>query len=242
MIVPAVGGAAAFVLSMPFRLVPRHSRYRALLATGRRLTPLVGPVLLRRRGGISSGALDETTRVVFRAAVRARQRFDVDLDFDADADAIAAAAAGGAIFVTGRFPLNALFTRWLYDRRKRVATLRTHPRATLIWGTHASVEVLIATPAVMVRIRGLVNEECPVVMAVDYPRRETDSIAVETKFGTANIATPIFSFARRLDLPIFFVGVRATATRVPIATLRRISADPLEFAEQFRRHAGLMLP
>ena len=238
----AVRRAAAVVLSAPFRFVPRRSRHTALLWTGRRLAPLVGDLLLRRRPGLCGGGVDETTRILFRAVVHARERFDVGLMLDADDDTIVDASAGGAIFVTARFPLNPLFTRWLYDRHGRVATLRTRNRPALVWGTEAGVEVVVATPAVMVRIRGLVSDGCPVLMAIDLPRHGTDTVTAETRFGTARFATPIFSLAKRLDAPIFFFGVRATADGLPVATLRRIPPDPLEFAEQFRRHAGLMLP
>jgi hypothetical protein len=212
------------------------------MRTGAMLAPLLGPILLGRYGDTVGGAIDETLRVLFRAMVRMRLRHDPRIDEDVDPELLPALEAGGAVLVSAHFPINAFFIRWLYDRGHHITAVRETPGAGYVWGTHTQLDLLPPSQHVMLQLRSKLLEGRPLVVVVDRARPTARPVPVETRFGPTAIATPIFTLAKTLGVPVFFYGVRATGSGNPLLTVRRIPPDPAAFAEHFRRHAEVMLP
>lgn len=244
MIPTPVRTALAFLASLPIRFVPHRFRFRAVLAFARALTPLLGPLLLWRLGNVVGSAADETTRVCFRAVALMRVRLDTAFVADVDDEVQEALARGAAVFVTAHFPLNPLFTRWLFDLGHPPVLIRDDDGlgAPVVLGTARRLEVLHPHGNVMLQMRGVLLSRRPLMLAIDRARPTVRSIAFESRFGPTEIATPIFTLAEKMEVPIFFFAARATAKGLPVLTVRRIGYDPEAFAEAFRRHVELMLP
>lgn len=234
-------GAVASITAMLFRLIPRRARYSAILFIGTLLTPIVGPLLLRRFPDIWGGRRDETLRVIFLGLMRRQVRFDPRVDAHVPDEVLEVLSRGGALFLSVHFPLNALFTRWLYDRGHRVTLVRRTPLPAWVWGTDVDVPMLRPTNSVMLQIRTRLAEGAPVFLAIDRARPESHPYPVETRYGKTDIATPIFALAKRINVPTFFFSVRATKG-LPVIEVERISPEPEAFAELFRRHTAEMLP
>jgi len=242
MIPELIRNTIGFIASLPFRAVPRRFRFRAAMKAGALLAPLLGPVLLGRFENTVGGRIDETLRVLFRAMVRMRLRHDPRLDADVDAELLPALKAGGAVLVSAHFPINAFFIRWLYDHGHKITAVRSTPGRGYVWGTDTELDLLPPSANVMVQLRRKLVEGRPLVVIVDNALPSARPIPIETRFGSTAIATPIFTLAEKLGVPVFFYGVRATKSGNPALLVRRIPADPAIFAEHFRRHTELMLP
>lgn len=235
-------GAASFFTALPFCLVPRGLRFRAVMAAASMLTPLVGPVLLRRYGNTVGSASDETLRVLCRAMVRLRVKYDVSVEADVDPELLPALRRGGTLLVSAHFPLNAFFVRWLYDRGHEVSAVRETPGRAFVWGTGTEIDILRPSHEVMLQMRTRLRAGRPLLLAIDRALPKTRPVDAATRFGLTRIATPPFALARKLGVPVFFYGVRAAKSGNPILTVRRIPPEPEAFAEHFRRHTELMLP
>jgi lauroyl/myristoyl acyltransferase len=185
-------------------------------------------------------ATDETLRILFKGLARMRVTYEPELELQVPADITAALGQGGAIFVTVHFPLNPLFTRWLYDQGHPPAIIRETPLPSWVWGTTAELEQLRPSTNVMLQIRRKLEEGTPVLLAIDRARAESRPYRVETRFGATEIATSIFTLAQRLEVPVFFFGVRATHG-LPVGRAERIEPEPHAFAEAFARYAAEML-
>jgi hypothetical protein len=243
MIAELVRNALAFVASIPIRLVPRAMRFRAVLYIARILTPVLGPLLLRRYENVVSGAADETARVCFRAMARMRVPLDTEFHPDMDEDVLKTLETSAAVFVTAHFPMNPVFTRWLLDHGHRAVLLRAgNIGEPTIWGTVTSPDYVHPGPRVLLDIRRALRTARTFLVAIDAATPGVRAVEAHGRFGTTAIATPIFAFAERLRLPLFFFAARLTRTGLPILTVRRIPYDPQAFVEHFRRHAEQMLP
>ncbi|HYI09046.1 MAG TPA: hypothetical protein VEK57_08230 [Thermoanaerobaculia bacterium] len=237
-----VRNGVSLALSLPIRVFPRRRRFRAVLAAGRALTPLAGSYVTRRFGRRVWGSpTDETLRILFKGLARMRVAYEPELDLEIPDEVLAALGKGGAVFVTVHFPLNPLFTRWLYDQGHPPVIIRETLLPSFVWGTATELELLRPSHNVMLQIRRKLEEGAPVLLAIDRARAESRPFPVETRFGPTEIATSIFTLAQRMDVPVFFFGVRATAG-LPAAEVRQIEPEPQAFAEHFQRYAGQMLP
>jgi hypothetical protein len=242
MIFELVRNAVGFIASLPFRLVPARFRFRAVITAGWLLAPLLGPLLLGRYGNTVGGATDETLRVLFRAMVRMRLRHNPRIEEDVDPELLPALKAGGVVLVSAHFPINAFFIRWLYDRGHEITAVRETPGRGFVWGTRTELDLLPPSQNVMLQLRRKLADGRPLVVIIDNARPTARPIPVETRFGPNAIATPIFTLAEKVGVPVFFYGVRATKRGNPVLTVRRIPPDPAIFAEHFRRHTERMLP
>ncbi|HEX8618332.1 MAG TPA: hypothetical protein VF911_12160 [Thermoanaerobaculia bacterium] len=243
MIAEAIRNALGFLASLPFRLVPRRLRFDAVMRFGFAIAPFAGPRLVGRFENVVGGSIDETLRVLFRALLRTGIRYEPRIEADVDEELLPALRAGGIIGVTAHFPLNAFFLRWLHDQGHGVITaVRDMPGRSNIWGTGTPIDLIQPTRHVMVQMRKKLSEGCPLLLAIDRAKPHTRAIAVETRFGATAVATPMFTLAEKMGVPMFFYAVRVTESRAVRLTVRRIPYDPNAFAEQFRRHSELMLP
>ena len=242
MIAELVRNTIGFIASLPFRLVPRRFRFRVAMKAGTALAPLLGPILLGRFENNVGGRIDETLRVLFRALVRMRLHHDPQMDEDVDPELLPALKAGGAVLVSAHFPINAFFIRWLHDQGHAITAVRSTPGRGFVWGTNTELDLLPPSGNVMVQLRRKLMLGRPVVVIVDKALPTARPMPIETRFGSTAVATPIFTLAEKLGVPVFFYGVRATKSANPTLFVRRIPPDPAIFAEHFRRHTELMLP
>lgn len=233
--------ASAFAGSIPMAVVPRRMRFGVTCRAARILAPVVGPLLLRRYGNVLGSTTDETARILFRALARMRVPFDVTFTSDMDGDVLQTLRHEGAVFVTAHFPMNALFRRWLFDHGQDPVTIRINDRgAPVIWGTAQRFQVLPSGRTALVQMRRALLERRTVLIAIERPQPGVRSVAFESRFGTISIATPVFTLAEKMRVPLFFFGVRATADGSAI-TVRRLPYDPQAFIDEFRRHTEQML-
>lgn len=244
MIAELVRTVLALLASLPLRIVPRALRFAAGLRLARLLTPLIGDLLLRRLGNVVGSALDETTRACFRAIARMKVKLDTAFIADIDRDVLATVSRGAAVFVTAHFPVNGVFTRWLFDAGHPPVLVRDDDGLAppVIWGTSRSVEVIHPHGNVMLQMRRVLLEGKPLMLAIDRARPGVRSLAFDSRFGETVIATPVFTLAGKMGVPLFFFGARVTADGLPVLTVRRIPYDPQAFADEFRRHTAQMLP
>jgi hypothetical protein len=242
MILELLRNVIAFFGSIPFRLVPRRWRFRFVLLCGAALTPLVGRTLMERSLPVVGSARDEALRIVFRALTRMRVPYEAEIECDVDETLLPAMREGSVVMLSAHFPLNALLMRWLLDRGHRITGVRENRGRAFVWGTAVEIEILPPSQHIMVQMRKQVAGGRSLLLAIDRARPSARPLPAETRFGQTNIATPVFAFAEKLGLPVFFYGVRATKNGPPILTVRRIPADPAAFTEEFRRHAESMLP
>lgn len=242
MIIELVRNTIGFIVSLPFRLVPRRLRFRAAMRAGFALAPLLGPILLARFGNTVGGARDETLRVLFRAMVRMHLQYDPAIEADVDSELLPALKAGGVVLVSAHFPINAFFIRWLYDHGHEITAVRESPGRGFVWGTRRELDLLPPSQGVMLQLRRKLVEGRALVVIIDRARPSARPMPIETRFGATAIATPIFTLAEKLGVPVFFYGVRATKSGSVALSVRRIPLDPAVFAEHFRRHTELMLP
>lgn len=244
MIAELVRTVLAHLASLPLRIVPRRHRFRACLAIARLLAPGIGPVLVRRFDNVVGGTLDETTRAIFRAVIRMKVRLDSDFVADFDDEVVPALAAGPAVFVSAHFPANAVFPRWLFDSGRPPVLVRDDNgmASPAILGTAELLDDLHPDGTVMLQMRRLLLEGRVLMLAIDRARPGVRSMTFDSRFGETVIATPVFTLAEKMDVPLFFFGARATAEGPPVLTVRRIPYDPQAFADEFRRHTAQMLP
>lgn len=226
--VPAYIGAT--LLGLAFAAVPRRLRFPSAVFIARvigRLLPS-GPSV----AAIGTRA-DVLTRVVARAMMWTRTRYDPCPRVDAPPDVIETVRQHGAIFVTGHFPLMFLLARWLFDRGLWPAIVKAFPDTDpFIWGTTVADEVIVPSPTILLRLRAVLREKRPVVIAVDgegNPR----SVAVQSPAGEHHVSTVSFDFARKLGVPMFFACPRI-AGREAVLTIRRIEPAAEAFLEHYR--------
>lgn len=232
--------AVAHAAAMAFRLVPRRARFAAVLLAGRVLAPMVGRALIRRYPEIWGSPLDETLRILFVGLMRRRVAYDPAIEAHVPEDVLTSLANGGALFVSVHFPLNPFFTRWMHDHGHDITLIRRTPLRTWVWGTDVEVELIRPAQNVMLQIRSKLEEGRPVFLALDRALPGSRPYPVETRLGTTQIATPIFTLAKRMNVPLFFFAVRATKG-LPVMTIERIAPEPDVFAERFRRHTDALL-
>lgn len=242
MMMELVRNAVALIASIPFRLIPRRMRFRTALLAGALLAPLVGRTLMERGFHVVGSARDEALRIVFRALTRMRVPYDAEIANDVDHSLLPSLRNGAAVFVTAHFPIDALFIRWLWDHGHEVTGVRETPGKAYVWGTGVEMDILPPSQNVLLQMRQRLTEGRSVLLAIDRAKPNARQVPVETRFGATNVATPVFTLAEKLGVPLFFYGVRAMKNGPPVLTVRRIAADPRAFAEEFRRHAELMLP
>lgn len=213
----------ATLIGLWFRLVPRRMRFRLAITISRLLAPLA-----TRAHAMPA---DQMARVLARAMMWTRTRYDPRPRIDAPADVIETVARSGAIFVTGHFPLGWMLARYLFDNGLWPAIVKALPDADpFIWGTAVPDEVIVPAPTFLIRVRTILAEKRPVIMAIDSngPRE------FATPLGTRNVSTVSFDFARKLGVPMFFACVRLARKGEPLIYIRRIEPTVEAYVEQYR--------
>ncbi|HUR82226.1 MAG TPA: hypothetical protein VM733_15785 [Thermoanaerobaculia bacterium] len=224
-----VGGA--------LRLVPRALRFRGVLRMARLTAPLAVALLARTRySGPVAGRVDATVRVLCRAMTAAGTHFDPEVRYDGPED------LAGALLISGHFPLNALVTRYLFDRGLPPAVVKRFPLADpYYWGSFVRDEVLDPSPAVLVRVRHALAAGRPVFIDIDTEENIERGVTVTTAYGTKNVSTAVFDFARRCNIPLYFACGRCEGRGLPLVYVRRIEPDADAFLAQFREQAALIV-
>ncbi|HEX7152323.1 MAG TPA: hypothetical protein VF618_12615 [Thermoanaerobaculia bacterium] len=195
------------------------------------VTPLIartlGPLLLRRPGLYACTArYDESLRTTLHALMYARVPFTPELVYDGPGDLRETIAREGALFVSAHFPLNVLTTRWLYDQRIPITTVRALAEPEpLIWGTRIHTTTLLRSPNLFLQIRTKLAEKGVVLLLVDNALDQADAVKVETVFGTFLISPATFAFAKRIGAPIFFTCVRLDESGRTRQIVRRLQPD-----------------
>lgn len=218
------------------RLVPHRARYPLALRLARMTAPVIGPTLMKRpQRYLFSTVIDETLRVFLRIMSRHR------ITFDPRPRLFVPENLSGALFVGAHFPLNALATRHLHDRGCRPIVLLGIPDDTYyVWGTTEPLDCMTKDPAILVKLRNRLRDGHAIIIVVDRdPADEEEGTQfVETQFGTIPIATTIFDFAKRMDIPIYWFCVRTEDDGVPALFIEPIEPSFEAYASKLREHAG----
>jgi len=215
-------------------LMPRRLRFRTVLVLARLLAPLAVALLSRTRyTGMTQGRMDTTVRLLCRAMIVAGTRFDPEVRYDGPDD------LRGALLVSGHFPLNALVTRHLFDRGTPPAVVKRFPLIDpYYWGTPVRDEVLELSPAVLVRVRSALAQGRPVFVDIDTHEDVPRAVRATTAYGTLNVSTAIFDFARRCNVPLYFACGRNERRGLPLVYVRRIEPDVHVFITEYREQAA----
>jgi len=227
--------AGANLAAAATRLVPRRARYPLALRLARITLRWLGPTLMKRpQRYLFSSVLDETIRVLLRVMARHGIAFDPNPRLCVPPD-----LNHGAIFVGAHFPLNAMATRFLHDRGFRPLVLLGIPDGSnFIWGTSEPLACITPGPAVLVTLRDRLREGHAIVMVLDRADREERTQLVETALGTIPIATPIFEFAKRMAVPLYWICARTDETGEPVVYIERIEPSFDAYAALLREHAA----
>jgi hypothetical protein len=231
-------GAAA--VGIAFRLLPRSWRFRTATAIARSTTPIAMRFLRAvHYSGIVVAPGDAMLRVLARAMMWTRTRFDPTPKLDLPDDLIEVTRRQGAIFASGHFPLNWIITRYLYDQGLWPAIVKVFPHADpYIWGTTVTDDLVLNTPAILVRFRSILREQRPIVLDIDGGGLG-ETVPVDTVLGRGYVATGIFRFAAKMNVPIYFACARLEASGEPRLFVRRVQSAE-EFNEHFRAQADLL--
>jgi len=143
--------------------------------------------------------------------------------------------------VSAHFPLNAMVTTHLHASGLRPVVLRGSIHGeTRIWGTTQPLDSILPNRTVLLTIRELLRERRPVIMVLDREEAEDRTATIDTPAGRVHIATPIFTFAKRFGVPLFWHCGRTDADGRPFAQIKRIEPALDAFAEELRRHIAAL--
>lgn len=223
----------AIPAGLAFKLLPRRFRFRAALQVARLTAPLAVALLSRARyTGVMQGRVDATLRVLCRSMTSAGTFFDPEVRYDGPEE------LSGALLVSGHFPLNALVTRCLFDRGMTPAVVKRFPLADpYYWGSFVRDEVFEPSPTVLLKVRNALAKGWPVFIDIDTADTGTRGITATTAYGTWNVSTAIFDFARRCDLPIYFACGRSEPSGPPLVYIRRIEPNVEAFLAHYREQS-----
>ena len=205
---------AARMVAAGFRLLPRAARFRAALIVARLFAWPIALLMVRRVVDTPTcgGAVDQSLRVMLRLLTWSGVRFDPIVVAEGDLDR-------SGIFVSGHFPLNALFTRALHDRGIRPLTLKARPEMdTLTWGTDLADDAVTPSASVFVTFRHVLAEGRPVILEIDSGSVTKRTVPLDDR----QISTSIFELAHRLRAPLSFFAVVENGMRPPQIIIREI--------------------
>ena len=227
----------ALVAGRALALLPRRRRFRAVLRLSRRTAPLAVALLSRTRySGMTQGPVDTTVRVLCRAMTAAGTRFDPEVRYDGPE------SLAGALLVSGHFPLNALVTRHLFDRGRPPAVVKRFPLADpYYWGSFVRDHVIEPSPTVLVKVRRALAEGRPVFIDIDTTEDVARGVTATTAYGTLNVSTAVFEFARRCNVPLYFACGRNGRQGLPLVYVRRIEPDVEAFLAHYREQGALIV-
>ena len=226
--------ALAWIVGGALRIVPRRSRFRAVVALARVLAPAIVALLsLARYRGATAGRVDATVRVLCRAMTAAGTRFDPEVRYDGPE------SLAGALLISGHFPLNALVTRHLFDRGTPPAVVKRFPLADpYYWGSFVRDRVIEPSPAVLVKVRRALAQGHPVFIDIDSFEKVRRGVTADMAYGTVNVSTAVFDFARRCNVPLYFACGRNERSGLPLVFVRGIEPDVEAFLAHYREQGA----
>jgi hypothetical protein len=220
------------------RLLPRRLRYSFALRLARAITRVAAPLLMKRpdRYGWST-PVEETIRSILRTMARRGIAFDPRIREEVDAHLMEASPERGAIFVGAHFPLNGLVSRYLYDRGLHaVAVEGIAGSHSYIWGTSVRIDAVSPAQTILLTLRERLRKGHLVLIVLDRAKEEERTQLVDTAAGPIPVATPIFAFAKRLEIPLYWMCGRAYAAGDAVVSIKRIETFD-DYAAELRRHA-----
>lgn len=230
--------ALADLFAGAMRLLPRRARYPFALRLARSVTRFAAPWLKRRSPGYAwATPVEETIRSILRAMARRGIAFDPRLRKEVDRDLMEASRDRGAIIVGAHFPLNGFVTRYLHDLGLHTVVLEAAVGSDgYIWGTSLRVDAVTPRQTILLTLRDRLRSGQLVLMVLDRAEEEDRTELVDTAAGLIPIATPIFAFAKRLDVPLYWMCGRAYAAGDAVVWIKRIETFD-DYAAELRRHA-----
>jgi hypothetical protein len=228
----------ANLFAVAVRLVPRKMRYPFALRLARTITRFAGPRLMKRpHRYLWSTVVEETIRAILRAMARRGIAFEPRVRLEVESDLVETVRARGAILVGAHFPLNALVTRYLHDRGCHSIVLAgILGEDYYIWGTSVRQDAVTPRQTILVTLRERLRERRAVVMVLDRAEEEDRTKLIETVMGPIPVATPIFEFAKKLGIPLYWTCARAYASGDAVVWIKSIETFE-DYAVELRRHA-----
>lgn len=229
----------ASIAAVATRLLPRQMRYPLALRLARATWRALGPLLFKRSYVYPFASLyDETLRAILRTMARQRIPFDPRPRLAVPDDLAEVVREQGAILIGAHFPLNAMATRYLHDLGCRPVVVMLHPgKNSFIWGTREPVESIVPDPTVLIKFRRHIRDRRAIVMVIDREDAGERTEPVETTFGTVHVATPVFEFASRHSIPLYWTCTHSDDAGVPLLHIERIEPRLSAFAALLREHA-----
>jgi hypothetical protein len=65
-------------------------------------------------------------------------------------------------------------------------------------------------------------------------------VPFQSEYGNGYIATRVFEFAKRFDIPMFFLCVRGDRTGTPVIVIRPLPPEPGAFIANLTAQAALL--
>lgn len=222
-------------------LTPRV-RYRITAALARPATRLLGRALLRRPlRFFYSTPFEETLRALLRTMARKGMTFDLEVHVDAPADLVETIKQRGAIMVSSHFPLNALVIRYLHDAGLPVTVIRAKvDDDPYVWGSSTIFDFLLPSNTILLTLRRYLRQGRPILMDIDRSAPFGRTVAVDSPFGVSHVSTPVFDFAKRVGVPVYFFCGRTNALRQPLVYVRSIEPTVDAFVDEMRQQTAAL--
>jgi hypothetical protein len=233
----ALTRCAALIAGGALRIVPRRMRFRVVVSLARVIAPMFVALLsMARYRGPIAGRVDATVRVLCRAMTAAGTRFDPEVRYDGPE------SLAGALLISGHFPLNALVTRSLFDRGMPPVIVKRFPLADpYYWGSFVRDDVIEPSSTSLVKVRSALAEGRPVFIDIDSSDEVRRGVTADMAYGTVNVSTAVFDFARRSNAPLYFACGRNERSGLPRVIVRRIEPEVEEFLAHYREEGALIV-
>jgi len=149
----------------------------------------------------------------------------------------------GAILVSGHFFLNFFVFRWLHDQGFRQSfVLRDEAERHPILGTTKTIEVIKPAAGCLMEIRKRIKSGEVVSICVDHSEPFDNWQKLDIPERPIYISETIFKFAKRLEIPLVFVGTKVNAQdEIEIHTVIPVSTGADELTAEFTQFLKAML-
>jgi len=126
-----------------------------------------------------------------------------------------------ALFVTGHFRLNALWTRWLVDSGHKIAVVSGDPDLRVM-GTSIPADIL-SGPNVLVATRSRLLSGGKVNCSIDSMIATPEWPRIETPAGPRWVSDVMPTLAERLRVPVLFMATRVDPDWNIVVTIEKPS-------------------
>jgi hypothetical protein len=208
--------AAGFAISVLFRAIPEKHRFTAAIRLARAIQPLIARTRgYQHRSRLQTDSLRETTfELLLVILTRNGTTFPTPIRVEG-AEHLPAPGAGATLIVGPHTMLSTLFIRFLEDRGLEPFIISAN--AFLVPGTKTPVRVLLPSPQLLLKVRGLFREGRTIAAMIDRGEPERRNRAISREGGPLLVSYPLLRLAVAQGVRVIFIATRLdTQSRVVV--------------------------